>query len=375
MTARTRALASRSDLPFKVVPSDEGDGRRRQAVADRVSQLWWSTTLPEHVTATIDRDSIFLGVGLGFLSWERRPGEWIPKLNPLPLHGLSFHPWSNEWHYLDGAGRDHLVTPGKNGWFLHLPHGPRSWMLGLVRTLGVDFVFADLCGRAWATFCNRHGGPVLAVREPTRVLDDLEQGDAEAAAAKKKLADLYGQFRKLHSDSVIRLPQGQTKDEPGWDAEWMELTSLSYVAIRDFVKELRRNQSIAILGRASQEQAALGGDGELSSRQVKIEALATDAETLATSYREQIWKPYSEINFGDPNLAPWGRWDCRPPQDAKVRAETLKAQAEAIAAHEALGTDTAPLFEEFGLRRIKKPEPVKAPSSNEDPAASDEEAA
>lgn len=341
-------------------------------VADRVEQLWWSVTLPEHVTATVDRDSIFLGLGLGFLSWDRRPGEWIPRLNPLPLHGLSYRPWSNEFHYLDGAGHDHLVTPGKNGWFLHLPHGPRSWMLGLVRTLGVDFVLADLATRAWANYCSRHGSPAIKVKEPTVVVDDLEKGNA---ATSPNLKEMYAQFRQLRNEGILRLPQGQTKDEPGWDAEWMELTSQSFATFKDFLAELRRRQSLAILGRASQEQTALGGDGELSSRQVKIEALATDAETLATSYREQIWKPYAEINFGDRNLAPWGRWDCRPPQDAKVRAETLKAQAEAIAAHEALGTDTAPLFEEFGLRRIRKPEPVKAPSSNEDNARSDDQAA
>lgn len=353
---RVRQLASRSALPFCVEPSDEGDGRKRQAVADEIEALWW-TAHPEPTIAAVDRDAIMIGGSVGWIEWFRSAFAWTPVLHPLPVHGLRRQEHDRTWHYVDGVGTDHLVTPGDGKWFLHLPHGDRSWMMGAVRALGIPFALDPLVLRADARFCERHGLPLLAVYEPYSATDNIEGPDGKGAK------EFYQRFERAMKGGIVRLPQAQDKDTPGWGAKWMELTSRSSSSFDNLLLELRRRKQLPILGRAP-DKVALGGDGEAAAGQVKVEFLSSDAETISTSLRDQVWKPYALFNHGDPRLAAWGRWNTRPPIDLATRAGTLKTAGESLAALEAQGVDTDPVVDELGLKRRagwKPPDPNAKP--------------
>lgn len=376
LSGRVRKLASRSALPFFVEPSDEGDGRKRGSVAERTKALWWRTH-PESTIAAIDRDAIMLGVALGWIEWVRTSTEWTPILHHLPAHGLRYDDSDKTWRYQGGDGVEHVVTPGDGKWFLHLPHGSRSWLMGAIRPLGIPFALDPLVLRAFATFVQRNGLPTLAVEEPHHATDDVEN-QSGATAGSDSAKQFYQDVNKGMRGGILRLKQPADRDQPAWKAYWLELQGKTWASFADLLLELRRRKGLALTGRDSEKNTSLGGDGELGARVVNVEYLASDAETLTTSLRDQVWKPFSRFNYGDPDLAAWGRWDTRPPPDLAVRAGTLKTGSEAIAGLEAQGVDTDPVVAELGLKRRpgwKPRDPSQLPPPSPAPAEANPEAA
>jgi hypothetical protein len=355
LNARVRELASRSALPFCVEPSDEGDGRKRQSVADEMKALWWQAH-PESTIAAVMRDRIMIRAAVGWISWTE---EWAPILHPLPVHGLHLEETPRRrWLYRDGDGFDHEVTPGDGRWFLDLPDGERSWMLGAVRPLGIPFALDHLVLRAFAQFCERHGLPVLAVYEAFASTDNIEGAAGDGATAH------YQRLQRALKGGILRLPLPPDRETPPNDAKWLELSSESWKGMEQLLLELRRRKSLALRGRDYERKAALGGDGEAAAGEQKNEFLAADAETLSTALREQVWKPWALFNHGDARLAGWGRWDTRPPMNVATRAGTLKTAGEALALLEAQGVDTEPVVAELGLQRRlgwKPPAPNETP--------------
>lgn len=367
---RCRALASRSSLPFKV-EAGEGDGRKREAARRRCERLWWHAC-PETTIYSVQKDAIMLGASVGRIWWSTSADEWRPRLHHLPPHGLS---WSDVdgWVYQSRDGTRHLVTPGDGTWFLHLPNGSRSWMGGAIRRLGEIWLQRVYARRDWARFSERHGLPVLAVREAQAARDDIEQGQGSEGAAAKAF---YGRLRaSMTRDGVLKLPQSDSKDVPGWDAEWLELVGTSYEGFAAQLRDLKGEVHEALLGR-DPNGSSKGGDGELANERRHTEFLATDAETLTTTIRECIWKPDAAYNVDvtDTEVAAWGRWDTRPPPDLERRATTLDKCADAVGKLVVLGVDCVPVLNEFGLLA---PSGVQAPPrpTQAQPADQPEEAA
>lgn len=365
---RANALASRSALPFSVTPSSEGDGRKRKAVAERQGQLWWHTT-PESVIQPIMRDTVKMGQALGYLTWSTG-SEWVPRLNWLPMNGLAWEPWGigaerrAGWVYTDGAGVRHEVTPGDGFWFLHEPTGPESFKDGAVRYLGLPWFLSDNIECDWARYDEKHGLPILEIDEPFWAQDDV---DGEDGAEGTKADQYYAQFANLKSESVLRSPQGQDTAAGGWKSRWLEPKSQSWKSFEAHLDRLERKFRLGISG--GDGSGAKGGDGETADERRHSEFLSTDAETLSTSLREQVWKPFAEYNYGDRNLAGWGRWDTRPPKDLSTRATTLKTVGEALAPLAAAGVDTDPVLEEMSLTKSTKPVPKPTePPAQEQPA-------
>lgn len=362
LATRVRALASRSALPFAVEPSDTGDGRKRKAIANRINELWWDC-LPEPTIAAILRDSIMLGVAVGWIEWHQRGEEWIPELIPLPAHGLEWHPSERKWTYTTDDGQTLDVTPGDGTWFLHLPNGPRSWLQGAIRSLGMPWIMRVYAWRDWARWSEKHGLAILVVEEPYNAHDEVEgQGGTNAEA-------FYVQFKNLGSESTLRLPKGRDPAEGAlgsWGARFLEPIANTWSGFRGMISDLRAQITVALLGRDPASATSTGGDGASVLERVRVEYLASDAEPLSTSLRTQFWKPFVHFNVGanDTDATAWGRWNTRPPPDLAARASTLKAAAEAIAALEADGIDTESTVAEFGLRRRpgwKPPDTTVAP--------------
>lgn len=358
LARRIDALASRSALPFSVEASDEGDGRQREACRKRMAELWWKVC-PETINTPVLRDGILAGGAVGYLTWAEGQ-QWIPRLHWLPTHGLALEQYGldgtrgPQWIYTTYGGERLVVTPGDGFWFLHLPYGPRSFMRGLVRPLGMLYIMATWTERDWARYNEKHGLPILEIDEPFWAQDDIEGEDGSTSSA---AAEYYEQFKNLESEAVLRSPQGQDKEQGGFRARWLEPVAQSYQAFRQQLEMADGLFQSVILGRDGGKRSK-GGDGEANDEKVRVELLSTDAEGLSTSYRDQIWKPFALYNYGDPDVAGWGRWTTRPPQDLELRASTLDKFGDALEKLEAHGVDTEPLLEEFGLKR--KPGYVQA---------------
>lgn len=346
---RVEALTSKSGLPFAVEASTGVDDRRSESVRKRVDGLWW-TSIPDAQTSAFLRDALFLGVAVGRDDMPVVDGVEVPRIRRLRPNGLRWDETSRGFKYVDGEGKEHDVTPGEHGWILHAPHGPDSFLQGAVRPLGEPFLGRAQAFWDWARFCEKHGLPVLAVKEPFDAIDDIEGAEGSDGSA---VRDFYADIRRMRREGVIREPQGQDGKE-GWGARWLELQSKSYEAFERFRRELRAEAHAAILGRDPDGGSkGIGGDEASVRDRVRGEYLAADAEAWATTLREQVWKPWVRRNVDAhrPELAPWGRWQTRPPADLAKRADTLNHAADAIEKLDRLGVDTDPVLEEFHLKR------------------------
>lgn len=380
LATRVRALASRSALPFAIEVSDTGDQRKTKSIAKRIGELWWDC-LPESTLAAVLRDSIMLGVAVGWIEWHQRGSEWVPELIPLPAHGLEWHSSDRKWTYTTDEGETLDVTPGDGTWFLHLPNGPRSWLQGAIRSLGMPWIMRVFAWRDWARWSEKHGLAILVIEEPYNAHDEVE-GEAGSDTAA-----FYTQFKNLGSESTVRLPKGRPGPEGegamgSWGARFLEPIGNTWSGFRGMVSDLRAQITVALLGRDPASATSTGGDGASVLERVRVEYLASDAEPLSTSLRSQFWKPFVHFNVGanDTDATAWGRWNTRPPPDLAARATTLKAAAEAVALLEAQGIDSDPVVLEMGLVRragwsppdLDAPPPVApAPPAQPDPASED----
>lgn len=344
LSTRIRALSARSGVPFCVEPQLGVDDRRAHSIAEGIEDIWWDI-LPEPTAEAIRADALMLGVSVGRVEWTPRAGEWRPRVRHLPAHGLRYSTATKGFKYITGDGKDLDVTPGDGSWFLFLPHGDRSWMWGAVRALGLLWLMRTFTYRDWARYCEKHGMPVLAVKEPFFATDDVN-GDASATDSTKAV---YRSLAKLGSEATIRLPQGQSKEDGGWDAQWLEPSAQTFDAFKNFLHELRSSVSQVLLGRDS--TGPKGGDGELASERVRTESLAAEAEALSTTLRDQVLKPWARFNVASDleDIAPWPRWDTRPPPDMLRRAQVLNELGDALAKLSANGVDTTDILEEFNL--------------------------
>ncbi len=113
-----------------------------------------------------------------------------------------------------------------------------------------------------------------------------------------------------------------------------------------------RAMTIAILGQNLTTDVQGGSYAAARVHEaVRADLLEADVETLATGLRNGVLALWAEWNAGDPALAPWPRWDPRPPEDLAARAETLQRLAQAVATFAQAGAnvDLDALLEEYGL--------------------------
>ena len=131
LATRSNALGSRNGVPFSVCPSDRGDQRRAEKIANDVAALWWDAIPDPELTAMV-RDAVMLGVYVGYLEWS---SEWVPRLHWLPPHFLSYDRWRRVWTYQDDT-KLHDITPGDGFWVFARAerpaelHGRRSAGIG-----------------------------------------------------------------------------------------------------------------------------------------------------------------------------------------------------------------------------------------------------
>jgi hypothetical protein len=374
LATRVRALASKSTLPFKIEASSEGDGRKREAARKREEELWWYSC-PEDVIGALLRDAIMLGVAIGYIEWVTTAGEWIPRLRWLPPHGLQWFRFgidgrgAPEWGYYTQFGEILRVTPGDGTWFLLLPQGERSWMTGCVRSCGIPWLGRLLATRDWLRYDEKHGLPILAIKEPHWAADDVEGTDG---AGGSKADQFYRQFATMPSESCLREPQGPTKDEGGWDATWLEPVANTWETFQATIRQFKGDIHQALLGR-DVSAPAKGGDGEVMTERVRVEYLSSDAESFSTATRDQEWCPWAEYNYGDRLVAGWACWSTRPLPDMQQRAETLDKVGDACTKLATLGIDVAPVLEEFGLKAppggVQPPPAPAAPQQQAQKAA------
>lgn len=317
---RVKAVTSKAGLSFSVEPSTVGPKARNAKLAKQVDR-WWFSALPESTQARILRDGVLLGVSISRVTWSRG-AEWIPSVSPWPMQEVSWD--SSAQMYATNTrelGRV-FVDPEDPNWLVYTPYGyERAWMGGLVRCLGLLFVLRQLSWRDWARFCERHGMPIIVIREPSEYPEEDKERFARAVA-------------DMGRDGVLRLTQAGPDGATGFDLEFAEPKDTSWESFQGFQAAVNASIAIVLLGQnlTTEVQGGSFAAAKVQDR-VRADYLASDTESLSTTFRSELIEPWLDANHGYPaEQAPWPTWESATPGDRNAVANAYKTSGEAVQA-------------------------------------------
>jgi hypothetical protein len=313
-----------ADLEF--IPVD--DRRKSKQMADVLGGsdrtqddgLWLRMFDPDHAKELL-KWRIGMGVCYGPIVWDTKDGKWTPRVIPWHPRFLRWD-WSS-WSYAVTAWNEPIVylprtdeEPRSDGkWFVW--GGYRSWMNGLVRSLGVPYLDRTWNQRDAARRSEKYGMGILKGKTPPG--PDTEDKARFGAA-----------LRNLGAEPTIICPQGE-HDSPGFDVEVVETKGEGWQIFGDREKSLNTNIAVRVLGQNLTTEVS--GTGSLAAgnvhEMVRGDIKRADAR-FYTHARDQVLTWWSYYNSGDPDLAPYPRAQISAPADPLEDAQELLTVVQAI---------------------------------------------
>jgi hypothetical protein len=317
---RTRVLAL---IGAKVDFAEAGEDKRPLRSAE--ASLDWREMHP--ATELEELLTWFLGVGvsLGEYVWTEedprtgleiariRNGRNVPRLkvwNPRAVRKDVLG--GGKWFVRLEDGTEIEVKPGDGKWNLLTAGGSRPWSRGLWRGMGPLWLLKLFARDDLAAAAEKFAQGVIAVTSPT----------GSDPSDRDKIAE---DIRDMGREGVIALPEG-------WDAHVIQLNA----GFEDiYLKQMdlaNRSMAITAVGSDLPTESKGGvGTGATLQGKVRQDYLEADAERVETDLHAQGMRPWSEVNFGDPDLAPRPHYAVDPPEDRTALATTWKMVADFIA--------------------------------------------
>jgi hypothetical protein len=311
----------------------------------------WYTMFPEAQLAQLTAWGIILGVGLG----ERVPRprgleeREVPELKVWHPRWLRQDVMTERWYLTTSAGEIE-ITPGDGRWILYLPYGnTRPWTMGAWRPLSFAWILKQFALHDRARHSEVQGSAARVGIAP--------QG-ASPAGRRQWLRDI----RAMGRDNSMVLPFG-------YDYKVVEATGQTHKIYGDQIEWADRAIAITLAGQAVTTEGTTGFSNGNIHAAIKHDLIKFTAETLSTTLRAQGVVQWAEVNFGDPDVAPWPRWDTEPPADKKEMAEAMSLLGDAITKLDAalspsgVRVDASELAARYGIGTIPLPaENAIAPS-------------
>ena len=319
-------FVGRSGVPLTFEPSKRGDQRRTQTIADQVEQRWWDW-LPEDVQSRLVEDFVDLGLAVARVEVEASETEWAPRVTPWPMEHVRWNETLRRLETRDRDGNLLVITPGE-GWLVLGSIRARSWLRGAVRPVGMALVERACVTRAWLRWCEKHGNPLLAIREPPTGNDKEKRAEKEA---------FYKRLQVMASNGIIRLPKG-SDEKSNWDAEFIEADAGGWQGCKALIDKTDTDIAVAYTGQNLSTEVQGGSFAATTAHMlVRADFLAAVAETLSTCARLQLicWWGRANVEGWTDSLAPWPTYQTTPPEtpEAKAKRQTDRlARAERYAA-------------------------------------------
>lgn len=337
MGIRTRAMVG---LPFSMVPPDARTGalRRQARKIARETQVSWKRVCSEATARALVRDKILMGVAVAQIVWSVVDGKFIPTVEHWPAEWVRYNVTSRAFEVWTLTG--YVEIHGGDGkWIVWAEDASRSWLEGDVLSLGVPFILRAFTYRDWARFNERHGLPIMMIREP-------------AGADPDKAKAFFQSLREAGSTGVMRLPRGQGGKD--YDAEMLEAKDSSWQAFQELIKII--NVDIAVLELGGNLNAEVSGGSLAAAKeqsQVRMDLVESDSEGFGDVMQDQLMRHVVRLNYGAEleDLAPRPTYDPTPPEDAKARADTRAKDAESVERFQRAGVDVQPILDEHGLAK------------------------
>jgi phage gp29-like protein len=331
-------------LPFAALPATPDRPTPEEEEAAALLEAGWFDIFPESTVRALFRAAVGMGVvaaRVRMVTGHR--GLWWPRLTVWPPEALRYD--DNERCFYAQARNcaDVKITPGE-GWFLWQPDGPRGFQLAAVLALALPCLISNFTQRDWANYSDAHGHPVAKASVPR----GAKQTEKDAFVANLKALD---------SKTKVLLTQ-KNLDGSGFDFEWVSLEGKEVNTFERALEQANKAKAILLLGQSLTTDVADSGSRALGAvhNQIRNQILKSDAEGFVTAVREQIVKPWARYNLGAEALAPWPRYDHKPPADRKAEAETHVIAASAVTALQGVLTGTGKRLDTVAyLERLELP--------------------
>ncbi len=344
-TLKSRILAVQgAPLTFEAAAA----GRlRRRALKSLQAEEDFFDMLPEAELEQLRTWRLLLGVGLGELVWTEpdpadptgeaviariRNGRNVPRLKVWDPRHLRKDMASGRWWVRTLTGVEVEVRPGDGQWILLTAGGNRPWLNGLWRGLA-DLWLAKVFARIdWARQSEKYANGIICFESP----------DGSDEDERKKFGlDL----RDIGKEGVVVAPAG-------YKGKILELAGRAWETYDAQWTKSNLGFSVAVLGGdLASESKKSAGTGASLQGEVRDDLKKADAAQDETDIRAQVLCPWSRVSFGDPDLAPWPKWNVDPAEDRQALATTWNMTAQALKTSKEAGyaLDWQIVREETGL--------------------------
>jgi phage gp29-like protein len=304
-------------LPFSVSPrrraKDEDDAKE----ISRVVKKHWHRMAPKSEIAQMLSWGAMMGFAVGELIWNYTGGRWMPVIR-------SWHPQLIYYRY---DLRQYIaitmsgpipITPGDGKWILYTPRGEyRGWMHGAVRTTSIPWAYRQVFLANWARHSQKHGKPWILADVPS-AWDEADK--------RRMLAALDN----VGDETTLAIPQADPTNK--FDVRLLEAQTPCSRGFRKGVYRMDTLISCAILGQNLTTEVQGGSYAAATVHgQIRQDFLESDAATLSECLRQQLLRPFCSFNFENgERLIPHLKWDVTPPDDKKMKADTLSSVSTAV---------------------------------------------
>ena len=302
-------------LPREITPSPRGDRRKAKTAAKDLETLWAETDLTEALIQIL-RWQVMMGFAVAEIVWSGDADAWTFSLKVWHPQFLWFN-WATRQYMLNTSEGPVVVTPGDGKWLLLTPEGEyRAWIQGAVRSIAIPWLGRQYAFRDWMRFNEIYGLPIRKATVP-------------AQTSEEDKLEFFQDIRDAGSAMVVSCPTGT--DGQKYDIELVEATATGWETFRNATEDADKRITLALLGQNLTTEVSGGSYAAAKVHgQVRQDYLEADERGLVAGFRRQVLRAWAAFNYGDPDLAPVLRFDVEPPDDGKLKADTLVSLSTAL---------------------------------------------
>ena len=302
-------------LPREITPSPRGDRRKAKTAAKDLETLWAETDLTESLIQIL-RWQVMMGFAVAEIVWSGDAEAWTFSLKVWHPQFLWFN-WATRQYMLNTSDGPVVVTPGDGKWLMLTPEGEyRAWIQGAVRSIAIPWLGRQYAFRDWMRFNEIYGLPIRKATVPAQTSEEDKIG-------------FFQDIRDAGSAMVVSCPTGT--DGQKYDIELVEATATGWETFRNATEDADKRITLALLGQNLTTEVSGGSYAAAKVHgQVRQDYLEADERGLVAGFRRQVLRAWAAFNYGDPDLAPVLRFDVEPPDDGKLKADTLVSLSTAL---------------------------------------------